>query len=75
MHHIKGNGSYYVLRSYENLEKFREVKKKSEYKPRLEPTTLYFAHKSPNHYTTAVVAAANHYFIHFIMQLEMTGSG
>ena len=44
----------------ENLEKVRQVKTK--YKARFEPATFCSTHKSPNHYTTAVVAAANHYF-------------
>ena len=36
--------------------------KKSKLEARFEPTTFCSTHKSPNHYTTAVVAAANHYF-------------
>ena len=52
--------------SYENLEKCRQVKKKSKYKARFEPATFCSTHKSPNHYITAVVPAANHYFPHFI---------
>ena len=34
-------GSRYVQRSYENLEKFREVKKKSKYKVRLISNLLH----------------------------------
>ena len=61
-------GSRYVQRSYENLEKFQQVKKKSiaKHKARFKPVTFCSTHKSPNHYTTAVVAAANHYFPPYI---------
>ena len=48
-----------------NLEKIRQVKRKknqSSYEARFKPATFCSTHKSPNHYTTAVVAAANHYF-------------
>ena len=49
--------------AHENLEEFRQVKKKkkTKYKARFEPATFCSTHKSPNHYTTAVAAAANHY--------------
>ena len=52
-----------------NLENFQQVKrkKKSKHKARFEPATFCSTHKSPNHYTTAVVAAANHYFPLYII--------
>ena len=39
-------------RSYENLEKCRQVKKKNQsiLKARFEPATFYSKRKSPNHY-------------------------
>ena len=59
-------GSRYVQRSYENLEKFREMEKKSKYKARFERYILFHT-QEPQHYTsTTVVAAANHYFPPFI---------
>ena len=45
---------------YENIE-ISSGKKKSKHKARFEPATFCTTHKSPSHYTTAVVAAANHY--------------
>ena len=43
-----------------------EKKKNNKHKARFEPATFCSTHKRPNHYTTAVVAAANHYFPPFI---------
>ena len=56
-----------ILRELKKIQILTE--KKSKHKVRLEPATFCSTHKSPNHYTIAVVAvitAANHYFSPFI---------
>ena len=58
-YNCNNNGPCYVQRSYENLENSRN-KKIKVYKARFEPIAFCLARNSPNHYTAAIVTAANH---------------
>ena len=48
---------------YRDPTKISKKISKYMYKARLEPSTFCSAYKNSDHYTTAVVSAANHYFI------------